>query len=503
MRDNKIMFLREVCSEISQSSYINYERVFDRLDMHELGLNPKVEFYNLYGSDLEKALTSMLSNVGKSLSNQMVSLYSRYLKWAILKGLRVENSEDDVSIFRKVNKSIKIIQKENNSLCFISRQILYSRALSLKNKKDTIAYLAVFEGIYGKSGKELLELKLKDLSGLKVSLMDRDVLVPKEVMDSMLLAENENGYINKEGKVSPYEDSTFIFKGKQRYENREEGRTANAVSEIFRERSKQQLGKVMMKDSLQASGKNFYLKCIELYKGSLTDELYLQVANRYDKQYLSNSTLYEMRESYVSYTRFCEINNISFELTEALTDILIEILSLSFTYPRDYRVIELRGKSVNYGFTNEEIKYLIEVDTFDENSVSVTEKDTIIKGRVGQGIFKRKLQERSSCCEICGFDFKELLIASHCKPWSMSSNKERLNPDNGLLLCPSHDLLFDKGLISFKEDGSIVMSNKLSVKQYRFFNISGKEIIILTKGQCSFINWHRSKFSLLGVNTSV
>jgi predicted restriction endonuclease len=48
---------------------------------------------------------------------------------------------------------------------------------------------------------------------------------------------------------------------------------------------------------------------------------------------------------------------------------------------------------------------------------------------------------------------EHFLIASHVKPWSESNHQERLDVNNGLLHCPNHDDLFDKGYISFIKMG--------------------------------------------------
>ena len=115
-------------------------------------------------------------------------------------------------------------------------------------------------------------------------------------------------------------------------------------------------------------------------------------------------------------------------------------------------------KNSSEDVSSEDAEFIAETDEVLNNVPDETDKLAIIKTRVGQGAFRKKLLKRSSKCEICGFDFKELLIASHCRPWSKSSNSERLDVNNGLLLCPNHDALFDKGLIKFNDDGSIILS---------------------------------------------
>jgi hypothetical protein len=61
-------------------------------------------------------------------------------------------------------------------------------------------------------------------------------------------------------------------------------------------------------------------------------------------------------------------------------------------------------------------------------------------------------------CRITGVDRIEHLRASHCKPWRDSSDSERLDGENGLLLTPTIDHLFDRGFISFETDGRLLVS---------------------------------------------
>jgi putative restriction endonuclease len=61
-------------------------------------------------------------------------------------------------------------------------------------------------------------------------------------------------------------------------------------------------------------------------------------------------------------------------------------------------------------------------------------------------------------CRITGVTNPEHLIASHCNPWRDSNNAERLNGENGLLLTPSIDHLFDRGFIGFEGNGTLILS---------------------------------------------
>lgn len=91
-----------------------------------------------------------------------------------------------------------------------------------------------------------------------------------------------------------------------------------------------------------------------------------------------------------------------------------------------------------------------------------TERAALVKSRIGQGIFKQRLIGKyGSRCLITGIETKKLLIASHVKPWSVCDNQERLSSENGFLLTPTFDKLFDSGLISFADSGNILISTQL------------------------------------------
>ena len=83
------------------------------------------------------------------------------------------------------------------------------------------------------------------------------------------------------------------------------------------------------------------------------------------------------------------------------------------------------------------------------------ERETVTKVRVNQGFFRDILLEKYPSCVMCKVSDKSLLIASHIKPWKNSGPDEKTDIDNGFILCPNHDKLFDKGFISF--DGSYIL----------------------------------------------
>ena len=132
-----------------------------------------------------------------------------------------------------------------------------------------------------------------------------------------------------------------------------------------------------------------------------------------------------------------------------------------------------------------------EYANIESNKILETEKVSISKLRIGQGTFKKSLLNKYKGCKICGFDCEMLLIASHIKPWKDSDNNERLNDDNGFLLCPHHDAVFDKGLIAFSDDGKIMISSLLNDKNKTLVNINHNIVIKIEEQQREYIKWHR------------
>jgi putative restriction endonuclease len=99
-----------------------------------------------------------------------------------------------------------------------------------------------------------------------------------------------------------------------------------------------------------------------------------------------------------------------------------------------------------------------------ESSLTIpkTEKDQLIKSRIGQGKFRNGVLLDCNFCPVTLINDTRLLIASHIKPWSISTNAERLDPKNGILLTPTIDKLFDAGFISFSDNCELIVSAWLS-----------------------------------------
>ena len=127
--------------------------------------------------------------------------------------------------------------------------------------------------------------------------------------------------------------------------------------------------------------------------------------------------------------------------------------------------------------------------------LTATEVEQIVKVRVGQSQFRKGLMLRDSSCNVCGLSIEELLYASHIKPWKESTDEEKLDLDNGLLLCSVHNDLFDKFMITFGDDGKIIISENINKSSYGILCISSKAKIRIFEGQKKYLRWHRRRFS--------
>lgn len=125
--------------------------------------------------------------------------------------------------------------------------------------------------------------------------------------------------------------------------------------------------------------------------------------------------------------------------------------------------------------------------------ITTTEKEMLIKSRIGQGTFRDRIIKKYQRCIITGIDDSRLLLASHIKPWHSASNYERLSSENGLLLSPLYDRLFDIGLITFDDNMKVLISNKLSSENVSKINIDINKVYVNNPSNEMLVNmrYHR------------
>jgi putative restriction endonuclease len=131
-------------------------------------------------------------------------------------------------------------------------------------------------------------------------------------------------------------------------------------------------------------------------------------------------------------------------------------------------------------------------DVLNDLNLTDTERDALIKARIGQGEYRQALLAYWGGCAVTDCTVPALLRASHIKPWSEASGSERLDPYNGLLLTPNLDLAFDQGLITFDDLGLIQLSPELDPDSATALHLYPHlRLRQIEPRHCSYLAWHR------------
>lgn len=160
------------------------------------------------------------------------------------------------------------------------------------------------------------------------------------------------------------------------------------------------------------------------------------------------------------------------------------------------RGVLYRDVGKNFKMLEEGIVALI---GYDENNlvlkedVGDTTKSIQTKIRIGQEKFRKNLLKHLKVCPITGIDETRILLASHIKPWAISTNEERLDIYNGFIFSPTIDKLFDKGLITFENNRELIISPTLSKINTNIIGIvAGKKYLKLPiENRMSYLEFHR------------
>jgi putative restriction endonuclease len=169
-------------------------------------------------------------------------------------------------------------------------------------------------------------------------------------------------------------------------------------------------------------------------------------------------------------------------ISEAFADILLAKIGKSATFFK------------NAVLANEEMKEDDAQKALEgRTDIGPTQKQQLVQARRGQGIFKSNVRLNENKCRITGVKDPRLLIASHIKPWVDSSDKEKLDGYNGLLLSPHVDRLFDRGLISFENDGKMLVSSKVDHDVLERWGIEATiNVGPFKTEQSAYLEYHRS-----------
>ncbi len=145
-------------------------------------------------------------------------------------------------------------------------------------------------------------------------------------------------------------------------------------------------------------------------------------------------------------------------------------IGIKFFFKRAGVSLQIQPEQLDYDFVSDPV---IDLDSLKPNN---TERSGLVTSRVGQGAYRKSILHRWEYqCAVTGFDDPRILIASHIVPWKEATDEERLDVENGILLSPTYDALFDKHLITFDNKGSIILSEDIAPEAYQKIGVTGKE----------------------------
>lgn len=142
---------------------------------------------------------------------------------------------------------------------------------------------------------------------------------------------------------------------------------------------------------------------------------------------------------------------------------------------------------------------IADIDQLKNEPLPETQRAQLVKARIGQGIFRSLVLLNYPACRVTGVTDKRVLRASHIKPWKDSDNFERLDGNNGIMLSPHLDALFDQGLMSFEDNGRALFRNDLDKDIIRKWAIPPSEDASPFKpGQRAYLKLHRERLDAIG-----
>lgn len=157
----------------------------------------------------------------------------------------------------------------------------------------------------------------------------------------------------------------------------------------------------------------------------------------------------------------------------------------------DFDEIEKRKSFIkNYGMSSKNIETGSPWIACEERPATVSRNV-----REGQDEYRKKLLEECPFCPITMINEESLLIASHIKPWAVCRVEERTDPNNGFILSPLYDKLFDRGYITFSDEKRVMISNWLSRQVKERIGIRENQLfqfLPMNEKRASYLEYHRN-----------
>lgn len=116
-----------------------------------------------------------------------------------------------------------------------------------------------------------------------------------------------------------------------------------------------------------------------------------------------------------------------------------------------------------------------------------------------QAQFKREVHLLLPKCPFTGISEERLLVASHIKPSAICVQEGRLDQAadryNGISLAPTYDRLFDRGLITFTNEGKLICGTELKMNTWLRLQIDPTDTRIYPikpEGREEYLEYHRN-----------
>lgn len=190
------------------------------------------------------------------------------------------------------------------------------------------------------------------------------------------------------------------------------------------------------------------------------------------------------------------------EVPASLRDALVQLMGREASETREVArswvsdIGDLQSPAQAQAEWEEDLARRVEQDT----RIAPEDKKQVILARRGQGTFRKRVSVIERACRITQVNRPEHLRASHCKPWrDCKSVDERLDGENGLLLTPTVDHLFDRGFISFEHNGDLLVSPVVHRESLKRMGISPDErrnVGAFSEGQRRYLEYHRDSVFL-------
>ena len=156
----------------------------------------------------------------------------------------------------------------------------------------------------------------------------------------------------------------------------------------------------------------------------------------------------------------------------------------------------------NQAVTTFEQRVQAELAQMPTSAAQNTEVLRMVRQRVGQQAYRQAMLDYwGGACAVTGLALAQALRASHAKPWAeCATDAERLDVFNGFLLSANLDTLFDSFLISFSDEGSLLVSEQIAPCDRERLGLGAPAAMRLrwvARQHHPYLGFHRERFTRL------